>query len=99
MTRAPPRSTSIAARTRLRSTGQRDLRGERDAAQPSTRAVMSEQSRTATADAGSAQSRWTRVVLLAIPLILSTAVHHGILRNYFYSDDFLNLYRIKNEGA
>jgi hypothetical protein len=62
---------------------------------------MSEQSTPATVDAAasaSAAPRWTRAVWLLIPLVLSTAVHHGILRNYFFSDDFLNLYRIKNAG-
>jgi hypothetical protein len=36
---------------------------------------------------------------IVLPLAMSAAVYHPITRNYFYGDDFLNLYRIVNFPA
>jgi hypothetical protein len=36
--------------------------------------------------------------LLAIPLAFTAVVYWPLTQNYFYSDDFLNLYRIRNDS-
>src|SRR6185295_3634887 len=35
--------------------------------------------------------------LAVVPLLLSAIVFHGILQNYFYTDDFLHLYQIAED--
>lgn len=40
-----------------------------------------------------------QAALVLVPLILAGVVQFPIVRNYFFSDDFLNLYRIENDGV
>jgi len=51
---------------------------------------------TAAADLnGASRSKW---ILLGIPLALAGFVNYPIVENYFFVDDFLNLYQIENFG-
>jgi hypothetical protein len=37
-------------------------------------------------------------ILFVIPILLAAVVYYPITQNYFFADDFLHLYRVRNEG-